>query len=94
MHFPARLATAFSNGMAGLCLVLSLASCIYGPASVEGVPPRRVPDLPAWSWYSGTEALVLRPETNFVMIGERTNITGSPKFSKLILGGNLPRTTP
>jgi 5-methyltetrahydrofolate--homocysteine methyltransferase len=33
------------------------------------------------------EALVIRPETNFVNIGERTNVTGSPRFSKLILNG-------
>jgi len=34
---------------------------------------------------SGLEAVTLTSETNFVNIGERTNITGSPKFSKLIL---------
>jgi hypothetical protein len=38
VHLPARLATAFSNGMASLCLVLSLGGCLYAPASVEGVP--------------------------------------------------------
>jgi 5-methyltetrahydrofolate--homocysteine methyltransferase len=52
--------------------------------AVEGVAPRRLPDLPAWSWYSGTEPLVVRPESNFIMIGERTNITGSRKFARLI----------
>ncbi len=56
--------------------------------AVEGVPPREVPDLPNWSCYSGTEALVLRPETSFVMIGERTNITGSRRFARLIREGN------
>jgi 5-methyltetrahydrofolate--homocysteine methyltransferase len=35
------------------------------------------------------EVLTIRPETNFVNIGERTNITGSPKFSKLILAGDF-----
>jgi 5-methyltetrahydrofolate--homocysteine methyltransferase len=53
-------------------------------AAVEGVPPRRVPDLPHWSWYSGTEPLVIRPDSNFIMIGERTNISGSRKFARLI----------
>src|SRR5207244_1510743 len=48
--------------------------------AVRDVPPRKIPDLPRWSYYSGTEALVLRPETNFVMVGERTNITGSRRF--------------
>src|SRR5262249_12261451 len=37
---------------------------------------------------SGLEPLTIRPETNFVNIGERTNVTGSPKFSKLILAGD------
>ena len=37
---------------------------------------------------SGLEPLVIRPETNFVNIGERTNITGSKKFEKLILSGD------
>jgi 5-methyltetrahydrofolate--homocysteine methyltransferase len=38
---------------------------------------------------SGLEPVTLTPETNFVNIGERTNITGSPKFSKLILGDDF-----
>jgi 5-methyltetrahydrofolate--homocysteine methyltransferase len=38
---------------------------------------------------SGLEPLNITPETGFVVIGERTNITGSPKFSKLILSGDF-----
>ena len=38
---------------------------------------------------SGLEALNITPAMGFVMIGERTNITGSPKFSKLILAGDF-----
>src|SRR5437660_72895 len=38
---------------------------------------------------SGFEALKITPEFGFVVIGERTNITGSPKFSKLILAGDF-----
>ncbi|MCI0680694.1 MAG: methionine synthase [Gemmataceae bacterium] len=56
---------------------------------IDGVPPRRVPDLPGWSYYCGDEVLVVRPETNFVMIGERCNITGSAKFKRLIKDGNF-----
>src|SRR5262249_31001072 len=56
---------------------------------VAGVKPRRVPELPSWSYYSGDEVLVVRPETNFVMIGERCNITGSLKFKRLIKEGNF-----
>src|SRR5205814_6652234 len=38
---------------------------------------------------SGLEPLKITPEFGFAVIGERTNITGSPKFSKLILAGDL-----
>src|SRR5439155_16844361 len=37
---------------------------------------------------SGLEAVTIRTESNFVNIGERTNVTGSPAFSKLILEGD------
>ena len=37
---------------------------------------------------SGLEPLIVRPETNFVNVGERTNVTGSKKFARLIRGGN------
>jgi 5-methyltetrahydrofolate--homocysteine methyltransferase len=37
---------------------------------------------------SGLEPLILRENMNFLNIGERTNVTGSPKFAKLILDGN------
>jgi len=56
--------------------------------SVRDLPPRQLPQLPAWTRLSGLEALNLRPDTNFVNIGERTNVTGSPKFAKLILAGD------
>src|SRR6266513_1557353 len=38
---------------------------------------------------SGLEPLNVTPEFGFVVIGERTNITGSPRFSKLILAGDF-----
>lgn len=37
-----------------------------------------------YSSYSGTEPLILRPESNFLMVGERTNVTGSKRFARLI----------
>ena len=55
---------------------------------VEGVAPRRIPEISRSTRLSGTEAFAIRPETNFVNIGERTNVTGSPKFAKLILNGD------
>ncbi|MEO6035223.1 MAG: methionine synthase [Verrucomicrobiota bacterium] len=56
--------------------------------SVRGLLPRKIPTAEPYLRLSGTEALTLSPTTNFVNIGERTNVTGSPKFSKLILAGN------
>ena len=47
------------------------------------------PSVPHWSTYSGMEPLVVRPETNFIMIGERTNITGSKRFARLIKSGDF-----
>ncbi len=56
--------------------------------AVKGVRPRRVPERTGWSYFSGTEPLILRPESGFTMIGERTNITGSRRFARLIREGN------
>ena len=53
-------------------------------AAVAGVPPRRIPDVPRLSAYCGKERVELRPDSNFLMIGERTNVTGSRKFARLI----------
>ena len=41
-----------------------------------------------YSRFSGLEPLVVRPETNFVNVGERTNVTGSKKFARLIKENN------
>ncbi len=59
-------------------------------AACEGVAPRVVPsDIPRLSRFSGLEPLVIRPESNFQMVGERTNITGSAKFARLIRAGDF-----
>ena len=56
---------------------------------VKGITPRiPAPALP-YSMYSGLEPLIVREETNFVNIGERTNVTGSAKFAQLIKNGNF-----
>src|SRR5438094_8665010 len=56
---------------------------------MDRVVPRRLRAVPAWSHFSRDEVLVVRPEANFVMIGERCNITGSLKFKRLIKEGNF-----
>ncbi|WP_013628616.1 methionine synthase [Rubinisphaera brasiliensis] len=45
---------------------------------------RAYPAYPRHSSYSGLERYEVRPETNFLMVGERTNVTGSRKFARLI----------
>ncbi|HXJ03286.1 MAG TPA: methionine synthase, partial [Micropepsaceae bacterium] len=56
--------------------------------TVAGLPPRKVPEKPRQLRLSGLEAFTLTPEINFVNVGERTNITGSAKFRKLITAGD------
>jgi 5-methyltetrahydrofolate--homocysteine methyltransferase len=51
--------------------------------------PRVPPELPDYPRLSGLEPLVIRPETNFVNVGERTNVTGSKRFLKLIQSGDF-----
>jgi 5-methyltetrahydrofolate--homocysteine methyltransferase len=56
--------------------------------AVSGLPPRIPSTVETSTRLSGLEAITIRPESNFVNIGERTNVTGSPAFSKLILAGD------
>ena len=56
--------------------------------AVRGLPPRSLATVEPFYAVQRLEALTMRPETNFVNIGERTNVTGSPEFSKLILAGD------
>ncbi len=58
-------------------------------SAVRDCPPRRVPTLPPVCRLSGLEPLNVTPTTGFINIGERTNVTGSPKFSNLIKDGKL-----
>ena len=55
--------------------------------AVEQLPPRVVPELEPESRFSGLEPLAITPFTNFVNIGERTNVTGSAHFRRLIMQG-------
>ncbi len=52
--------------------------------AVQGKNPRSIPKLESYSRFSGLEPLTVRPETTFVMIGERTNVAGSKRFARLI----------
>ncbi len=54
----------------------------------EKATPRKLPEIEPYLRLSGLEALTLRPESNFMNVGERTNVTGSRKFARLIVEGN------
>ena len=66
--------------------------------NVAALPPRRMPiknselgiknSSNSFTQLAGLETLTIRPESNFQMIGERTNVTGSARFARLIRSGN------
>src|SRR6266702_2885224 len=59
--------------------------------AIREAAPRVPPKVEPYSRFSGLEALVIRPDTNFVNIGERTNVTGSPRFAELIRKGDYEK---
>ncbi|MDH3724907.1 MAG: methionine synthase, partial [Thermoleophilia bacterium] len=59
--------------------------------SADGMAPRTPAGRnPLLSAYSGLEALVMQPESNFLLVGERTNVTGSRRFADLITSEDYP----
>ena len=56
---------------------------------VKGIAPRSVPAIAPLLRLSGLEPFVLTPDIPFVNVGERTNVTGSAKFRKLIKEGDF-----
>lgn len=52
--------------------------------AVRGLPPHEPAGKEPYSQYSGLEPLIVRPDSNFINIGERTNVTGSKRFERLI----------
>ena len=58
-------------------------------SAVAGSAPRVRPELKRYCRLSGLEPLTITPETNFVNVGERTNVAGSAKFAKLIRDGKF-----
>jgi len=57
--------------------------------AVRGQRPRVIPKVEPYTRLSGWDSVAIRPDTNFVNVGERTNVTGSPRFQKLILAGDF-----
>ena len=58
--------------------------------AIKGLPPRQRPEqLERFTQFSGLETLTVRPESNFIMVGERTNVTGSKRFARLVTSGQF-----
>jgi 5-methyltetrahydrofolate--homocysteine methyltransferase len=55
------------------------------PSAMDQTPRGREP---RFTQFAGLETLTIRPDSNFQMIGERTNVTGSARFARLIRAGN------
>jgi 5-methyltetrahydrofolate--homocysteine methyltransferase len=61
--------------------------------AVDGVAPREVPKPRPATRYSGLEPFEIGPDSNFTMIGERTNVTGSARFRRLVEAGDYQAAT-
>ena len=57
--------------------------------AMEDIKPRHVPKRAARTRFSGLEPFEIGPDTNFVLVGERTNVTGSARFRRLIESGDF-----
>ena len=84
----ARLLADFAGAglvnIVGGCCGTSPAHTAQIAAAVSGMPPRPLPAAPPRTRFSGLETFAIGPDTGFVMIGERTNVTGSRRFRRLI----------
>lgn len=56
--------------------------------AAKSIKPRVIPSVETYLRLSGLEPLIVRPESNFINVGERTNVAGSKVFAKLIAAGN------
>ncbi len=77
----------------GTCRILNIVGGCCGTTprhiaamvnAVAGVPPRPLPDIPVACRLAGLEPLTIDANTLFVNVGERTNVTGSARFKRLI----------
>ncbi|MFQ5660638.1 MAG: methionine synthase [Gammaproteobacteria bacterium] len=78
----------FLNIVGGCCGTTPAHIRAIGEAVLDA-PPRVIPDVPRHMRLSGLEPFNITPQVNFVNVGERTNVAGSPKFLRLIRENNL-----
>jgi 5-methyltetrahydrofolate--homocysteine methyltransferase len=57
-------------------------------SALDGLAPRRLPSPRSLTSFSGLEPFAIAPETGFVVVGERQNVTGSARFRRLIESGD------
>jgi len=88
---PASMATVLEEFASAGFLNLVGGCCGTTPDHIRAIKtatsrhaPRKIPDTPTICRLSGLEPLNITPDVGFVNVGERTNVTGSPKFAKLI----------
>jgi 5-methyltetrahydrofolate--homocysteine methyltransferase len=58
-------------------------------AAMTGVPRRQIPVRPSRTRFSGLEPFEITPDSGFVVVGERTNVTGSIRFRRMIESGDF-----
>jgi 5-methyltetrahydrofolate--homocysteine methyltransferase len=75
--------SGFVNIIGGCCGTSPEHIRLFSEA-VANIPPRGIKKQPVQSRFSGLEPLIVLPESNFINIGERTNVAGSKKFARLI----------
>ena len=83
MHIRAYIDEGLVNIVGGCCGTTP-AHIAHYPAIVNGFTPRHPKQQPDCLWLSGLELLEVKPENNFINIGERCNVAGSRKFLRLI----------
>ena len=77
--------SGFVNLLGGCCGTTPDHIRAVADAVAEVAPrPLPAPAAPPVTEYSGLERLAVRPDGNFLMVGERTNVTGSRRFARLI----------
>ena len=88
---PDELAGALKNwakegwvNMVGGCCGTTAEHIAAIAEAVRGERPRIPPEPDRLTHLSGLEELTIRPESNFIVVGERTNVAGSRKFARLI----------
>ncbi|HNO75715.1 methionine synthase [Nitrosomonas mobilis] len=91
-EYTARLIQEFAESgfvnIVGGCCGTTPAHIAAIAEAVKGIAPRQLPEIPKKLRLSGLEALNIDEHSLFVNVGERTNVTGSKAFARLILNNN------